>query len=204
MINSRPPHQASQYKPKHTGGVQNKQTHPKREKIFCELESPFVVQQNESVIIETSQESSNELTLDPHESTICTHIAQTIKHLDLTKFKIEQCKNLANGKQHNHKHCRYYHTLKDIRRPMDYSVVFSTSTDSLIYTPDLCDFYESDKCKSKEKCKMSHNRVESVYHPQKYKTKYCTKYPKNLNKCEYGDYCSFAHSSKELKVRLIH
>lgn len=51
---------------------------------------------------------------------------------------------------------------------------------------------------------MSHNRVESVYHPEKYKSKYCTKYPKNLHKCDYGDYCSFAHSTKELKTRLIH
>lgn len=51
---------------------------------------------------------------------------------------------------------------------------------------------------------LAHNIVESVYHPEKYKTKYCSKFPKNLSKCEYGDYCSFAHSTKELKVRLIH
>jgi hypothetical protein len=74
----------------------------------------------------------------------------------------------------------------------------------VIYTPDLCDNYETDLCKQKDKCHVSHNRVESVYHPEKYKSKYCTKYPKNLSQCEYGDYCSFAHSTKELKKRIIH
>lgn len=46
--------------------------------------------------------------------------SQIIKYIDLSKFKIEKCKNLANGRQHNIKHCRYYHTLKDRRRILDY------------------------------------------------------------------------------------
>lgn len=131
-------------------------------------------------------------------------IPQIVKFLDLTKFKNEKCKNLTNGKQHNHKHCRYYHTIKDRRRLLDYSSIHSEAAEAVIYYPDLCDNFETDKCPSQQKCGLSHNRVESVYHPEKYKTKYCTKYPKNLNKCEYGDYCSFAHSTKELKTRLIH
>jgi len=73
-----------------------------------------------------------------------------------------------------------------------------------LYSFDLCDFYESNDCQDDTNCLLSHNRVESVYHPHKYKAKYCTKFPKNLDKCEYKDYCSFAHSHKELKVRLIH
>mmetsp|Transcript_13602 Transcript_13602/g.21277 ORF Transcript_13602/g.21277 Transcript_13602/m.21277 type:complete len:335 (+) Transcript_13602:2952-3956(+) len=71
------------------------------------------------------------------------------------------------------------------------------------YQPDICSNHERpEKCN--EGCLLSHNRVESVYHPEKYKSKYCTRYPKNLSKCDYGDYCSFAHSTKELKSRLIH
>jgi hypothetical protein len=68
-----------------------------------------------------------------------------------------------------------------------------------IYTPDIC-----GENLEYENPHVSQNRVESVYHPEKYKSKYCTKYPKNLSKCEYGDYCSFAHSTKDLKTRLIH
>lgn len=72
------------------------------------------------------------------------------------------------------------------------------------YTPDLCAHQDQDKCPLGDVCKTAHNRVESVYHPEKYKSKYCTRYPKHISKCEYGDYCSFAHSTKELKTRLIH
>ena len=50
-------------------------------------------------------------------------MSQIIKYLDLSKFKTEKCKNLTNGKQHNHKHCRYYHTIKDRRRALDYQRV---------------------------------------------------------------------------------
>lgn len=65
-----------------------------------------------------------------------------------------------------------------------------------MYTPDLCEREEAGlKCEKGLDCSVSNNRVESVYHPEKYKSRYCTKYPKNIDKCEYGDYCSFAHST---------
>jgi hypothetical protein len=46
--------------------------------------------------------------------------------------------------------------------------------------------------------------VERLYHPDKYKTKYCNNYPNSLQSCEYASYCCFAHSDKELRVELIH
>jgi hypothetical protein len=46
--------------------------------------------------------------------------------------------------------------------------------------------------------------VERLYHEEKYKSKFCTKYPKKLKLCDYGDYCSFAHSPSDLKTRIIH
>lgn len=153
--------------------------------------------------------------------------SQIIKYLDLSLFKIEKCRNFMIGKQHNIKLCRYYHTPKDRRRALDFS--FMTDEDRLaslknvdelltlinaIPKPDLCQhtlkLQDGDKCPNGDKCTLAHNRVESVYHPEKYKGKYCTK-TKNPDKadcsttrCEYGDYCSFAHSTKELKTRLIH
>lgn len=188
----------------------------KREKIFNEFESPYICAPLEThvhVIKElASQEQSNEKSQE-HESSQCTPAEHYqfdsrpqvfVKYLDLSKFKIDLCKNLALGKQHNHKHCRYYHSIKDRRRILDFSQVFTPYNLKNLYSFDLCDFYESNKCAEQANCLMSHNRVESVYHPSKYKTKYCTKFPKNLDKCEYKDYCSFAHSHKELKTRLIH
>ena len=57
----------------------------------------------------------------PHESVKKIGSSQIIKYLDLSRFKIEKCKNLTNGRQHNHKHCRYFHTDKDQRRALDYT-----------------------------------------------------------------------------------
>lgn len=53
-------------------------------------------------------------------------------------------------------------------------------------------------------CDFSHNRVERLYHPDKYKTKFCTHYPQTLCQCEYDDFCCFAHSEKDIKVPLLH
>ena len=113
-----------------------------------------------------------------------------LKYLDLERFKVEQCQISS---QHNHKHCKNYHTIKDRRRSKNGE-----------YSPDLCKHQETDKCPSGDHCKLSHNRVERLYHIEKYKTKFCTKFPKDLQACDYGEYCSFAHSQKDIKTRLIH
>ena len=96
---------------------------------------------------------------------------------------------------HNYKHCRYFHNQSDFRRALDFS-------GDQQYSPDICE--NLDNCMQGKSCGLSHNQVENVYHPSRYKTKYCVRYPKQLQKCEYGDYCSFAHNNRELKVRLLH
>lgn len=58
-------------------------------------------------------------------------------------------------------------------------------------------------------CTYCHTRVEEFYHPDKYKAKFCASFnPSNPNPirptCEYGEYCSFAHSESELTVDLLH
>mmetsp|Transcript_6524 Transcript_6524/g.5809 ORF Transcript_6524/g.5809 Transcript_6524/m.5809 type:complete len:197 (-) Transcript_6524:1213-1803(-) len=114
---------------------------------------------------------------------------EVIKHLCLDKFKVDPC-NLHY--QHNHKHCRFYHTIKDKRRHNGKCEA------------DLCPGGESDQCTLKDECSLAHNRVERLYHIEKYKTKFCTCYPNSLNKCDYGEYCSFAHSPNDIKTRIIH
>jgi hypothetical protein len=60
----------------------------KREKIFIEVESPFII--FSKALPENEYSPADYSFVDPKK--------QTVKFLDLNKFKIEQCKNLANGK----------------------------------------------------------------------------------------------------------
>ena len=52
-------------------------------------------------------------------------------------------------------------------------------------------------------CPKAHNKVEELYCEEKYKTKFCTFYPNNCHNCDYGIYCSFAHSEDDIKIDLI-
>lgn len=46
-----------------------------------------------------------------------------------------------------------------------------------------------------------HTRVEEFYHPDKYRAKLCAN--GLMNNCEYGEFCSFAHSEQEITFDLI-
>ena len=109
--------------------------------------------------------------------------------LDLDKFKTEKCTIQA---KHNPKHWKYYHSLKDRRRA------------GVTYSTDLCRFAETDKCIKGDKCPLSHSNVERLYHINKYKTKFWDTFGHDTFKCEYGEFCSFAHVLSEIKVDLIH
>lgn len=109
-----------------------------------------------------------------------------LKLLELGEFKVLPCRVMQ---QHNHKHCGFYHSYKDKRRVSGYSA-------------DLCPM--ADNCARGDSCPKAHNRVEQLYHPDKYKTKFCTQYPDKLDGCDYAQYCSFAHSDQEIKLPLIH
>jgi hypothetical protein len=114
----------------------------------------------------------------------------TVRHLNLVDFKRNECPR--KNAPHNHKSCYYYHSIKDKRR------------DDELYTPELCKFADTEKCPKRDRCRRAHNRVERLYHKDKYKTKFCHCYPSKMQQCEYGEYCSFAHSIDDIKVRLIH
>jgi hypothetical protein len=89
-----------------------------------------------------------------------------IKHLKLHDFKRLECSK--KNATHNHKSCYYYHSIKDRRRDDD------------LYAPELCKFADTDKCPKKEKCRRAHNRVERLYHKDKYKTKFCHFFPNKI------------------------
>lgn len=148
--------------------------------------------------VESTYDSSTDVTLSSvaTESVIGTGTGPTsmnsypIEHLDVTSFKLKPC---PHNTQHNHKQCPYYHNSKDRKRPENF------------YSSDLCDFAEApENCPNGDACTKAHNRVEQLYKQEKYKTKFCGHYPNNLHLCEYGTFCSFAHSEQDITIDLIH
>ena len=59
-------------------------------------------------------------------------------------------------------------------------------------------------CPMGDKCNYAHNKLEQLYHPERYKRKFCQFHPNNIHKCDYGDYCSFAHKENEIVIELLH
>ena len=88
--------------------------HQKREKIFIDIESAFMAGKNLEGVREDTGRGGQIQEATANEKRQVAE-CQRIKFLDLAKFKVEKCRNLASGKQHNHKHCRYFHTDKDQR-----------------------------------------------------------------------------------------
>lgn len=112
-----------------------------------------------------------------------------IKHLNLLTFKIYQCKD-AQCK--NQKNCPYFHSSLDRRRSLVH----------MKYISDLCK--QKEHCPQGDNCKFSHNHFESLYHPTKYKRRFCISYPGSVESCPYGNFCSYAHSEEEIGIKLLH
>ena len=115
-------------------------------------------------------------------------IKESVALLDLRLFKTERC---TKDSRHNQKKCFFYHD-KDQRRPLG------------TYSSEMCEFAETGKCPEGEFCPRAHNRVESFYHPEKYKAKFCNKWPHGVESCDFGNLCAFAHSEEELSIDLLH
>jgi hypothetical protein len=102
-----------------------------------------------------------------------------VLHLNLDYFKVYPCNK---AEKHNHKRCPFFHGPKDRKRQVR------------LLSSEMCPGNEADCCIRGEDCHLAHNRVEHLYSAERYKTKFCTTYPDRIYTCEYGDYCSFAHS----------
>ena len=112
------------------------------------------------------------------------------QYLNIDYFKLHPC---SNTKQHQHKHCVNYHNSKDRKRYGNF------------YSDNMCSYIsKGEKCPRGEECTDSHSRVEQLYQYQTYKKKFCSHYPNNIDKCEYEDFCSFAHNEEEIRTELIH
>jgi len=114
------------------------------------------------------------------------------KGFSLDNFKTKPCTVKGN---HNPKVCDHYHFDKDRRRP----------TNIFNYSTVMCSYAARNlECPEGDNCGYCHNKVEELYHPERYKRKFCLCHPHNVHKCEYGNYCSFAHNEGEIKIELLH
>lgn len=110
--------------------------------------------------------------------------------MNLNAFKTSPCTKKSN---HEKKICPYYHNEMDRRRP----------TTQYNYCFEMCSKISQNYCPCESMCLFAKNKVEQLYHPEKYKKKFCEHYPYSIQKCEYGDFCSFAHSEGELRTELF-
>ena len=106
---------------------------------------------------------------------------------------------------HDKNSCLYYHNQADYRRPN-----FET--------------YGHIKCKKANegicydiKCPFAHNKIEQLYHPSRYKSKFCQSHFNsrkkmsqssnpvigNYSECPYWQFCSFAHVDSEISIEII-
>lgn len=135
-----------------------------------------------TIITHTSTPTVHNQTLD--------ELKYVFEHLRLENFKTTICKVKIH---HNFKKCPFYHNNADRRR-------LGTS-----YSSEFCEqMAKNGHCEKNDQCEKSHNLIEQLYSPDQYKTKFCSFYPNNLEACDYGRYCSFAHYENELLVELIH
>lgn len=121
---------------------------------------------------------------------IFTTLNYLFTHLDLTQYKISKCEIETKDGNHDNKTCVNYHNKNDKRR-------------SLLYI-----YYHIRPCKLlancvNKNCNLSNNKIEILYHNEFYKKKYCINYYQNGN-CEFGKFCSFAHSDSELRINVLH
>jgi hypothetical protein len=109
--------------------------------------------------------------------------------LDINTFKSKSCSYME---VHSQKQCVCFHSASDRRRV------------PVLYSYERCPMSKHSLCPLGDTCNKTHNTVEQLYHPEKYKRKMCHEYPNKVDKCDYGEFCSFAHSESELKIELIH
>lgn len=117
--------------------------------------------------------------------------AQQRPILNLAEFKTSPCKRKEN---HDKKLCVYFHSEVDRRR----------SLNQHNYCPELCPKITKSFCSCDDNCPFAKNKVEQLYHPERYKKKFCSHYPERINQCDYENFCSFAHNETEIKTEKLY
>eukprot|EP00331_Platyophrya_macrostoma_P026244 CAMPEP_0176464250 /NCGR_PEP_ID=MMETSP0127-20121128/36408_1 /TAXON_ID=938130 /ORGANISM="Platyophrya macrostoma, Strain WH" /LENGTH=684 /DNA_ID=CAMNT_0017856637 /DNA_START=206 /DNA_END=2260 /DNA_ORIENTATION=- len=95
--------------------------------------------------------------------------------MNLNSFKTNPCTKKSN---HEKKTCPYYHNEMDKRRP----------TTQYNYCFEMCNSVNKNHNPCDNNCPFAKNKVEQLYHPEKYKKKFC----------------SFAHNENEIRTDLFY
>lgn len=175
-----------------TSPCQQEQCYFENKPIFCPFLHPF---EPSRVLISAQyqkfESNSKEKTLNGTSGDRFKRQTTGKVLINLKEFKVNPC---TKKEAHDKKLCPYYHNEIDRRR--------SGLENS--YCPELCPHIQSNHCFCDDSCKFCKNRVEQLYHPERYKKKFCAHYPNRIQKCEYGDFCSFAHNEGELRVEVLY
>lgn len=99
------------------------------------------------------------------------------------KFISTQGKGISG--QNSELVCPNWHGLQDRRRPV------CGERGNVLYNFTLC--HHKEDCSNLDKCEMSHNFVETFFHPLNYKKKRCAA----AGVCRTGKYCPYFHSQEE-------
>lgn len=144
--------------------------------------------QNLETLSASTKEDSIEIS--PRTDFSNVSLPATIDPVDINTFKVFPC---TQKSYHIHKQCIFYHYPRDRKRL------------GHISSNQTCEHFKNpDSCPRGDACPKDHSMVEQLYTSDKYKTKFCSHYPNNIDRCEFGVYCSFAHSEDEIKIQLIH
>ena len=84
--------------------------------------------------------------------------------------------------------CTLFHNYQDRRRF------------PLTYSSQICSYNGTNLCPNGDFCFKAHNKMEKLYHPEKYKTRFCNEKPI----CKHGILCCYAHSDEELNAEILH
>lgn len=101
----------------------------------------------------------------------------------LKKFRTVMCASYKKGQVCTFfKQCHFAHGPKELRRsPAVYK-----------YSPELCpEAKNSEMCSHGLECPFSRNLTESLYHPERYKTRVCEQWQRG--ECLRGEACAFVH-----------
>lgn len=116
--------------------------------------------------------------------------------IDLTTFKVFPCKGGRNL-PHDRKVCTFFHNPRDRRRaPGSYAAEPCPESFDVEATT------RSSRCSRGDKCPQCHNRLELLYHPDVYKRRFCSTYPK-ISACQRGAQCAFAHAREEINAQIL-
>ena len=156
-------------------------------KQFFKKEPKLSPQSLETISTSTREDSTE---ISPRTDLSNGSLQATFDPIDINTFKVFPC---AQKSYHNHKQCIFYHYPRDRKR---LGPISSNQT---------CEYFKNPgSCPRGDACPKDHSMVEQLYTPDNYKTKFCAHYPNNVDRCEFGVFCSFAHSEDEIKIQLIH